>query len=64
MLTADGSESYEFAVTAEITSISSNQGGTSGNRLTITGNGFGKDKETVSINAGGLDCIVNSVSAT
>jgi hypothetical protein len=61
MLTADGSKSYEFVVTADITGISSNQGGETGNRLTITGNGFGDVSENVSIEVGGLACVVKSV---
>lgn len=64
MLTADGSQSYEFVVTAEVTSISSNQGGTSGNRLNIAGNGFGTATDDVSVDISGLNCSIVSITNT
>jgi hypothetical protein len=64
MLTADGLESYEFIVTAEVTSISTNSGGNSGNRLTINGTGFGTDDSVVTVDVAGIPCSVISVSYT
>ena len=61
MVTADGSEEYDFVIVPEVTGVSTNVAGTLGTHLKIDGTGFGDDHTTISVSAGGLDCAVDSL---
>ena len=59
---SDGSGTYQLMVVPQITALSSNEGSTSGQRLVVTGSGFGQDLSKVSVSAGGLACAPTAVS--
>ncbi len=52
---------YNYRVTPEIYSVSSNEASLNGNELTIIGDGFSIYENVVSVTAGGLPCEINYV---
>lgn len=57
----DGSKSYNVAITAEVKQISSNLGGENGNRLTISGLGFGNQPENAQVTVDSIPCTIKQI---
>lgn len=54
---------YEFAVTPVITGVSSHLGGSAGQTITITGNGFTTNQSRISVTAANIPCTISASSS-